>query len=642
MLSPAALEKEHSAGSAQLQEIVDSIVCFDEFLNLNLSVTIADPLLQDCPLIACSEGFTELTGYNVSEIVGRNCRFLLNGVPEEVIEDETRTKCREYVSRTKGQPEEELTDRNLSEYLKRKPWATLAQGELICVQTNATKTGELFKNMFYLKQVELNEKPFILGLQARLPEEWETSVDEEELERFCQQAFARLGKNISAVELVLSKQFWYSATARRQDGLKTILPDSKGGTDTKGPVIQFGIAFSMLYQYGFLGGLKGVPLKRRRRPIAKGSQIELSSRKGSATSTALESVFSDGSYFDIDTDVATASASTAPARPVEKAPAELHKCFDKGSVQQFPSGRFELIRKIEDANRNFGSVCLMRDLVQGNFVACKQMPNSWIQKSHQAFNLAHPHETEQPWNDVGCNAFLNRVGFPYCADLLGVFRDEETTSVISEFVAGGDLFSWASKLTEQPGHSREALLRPLAKQMAQGVQYLHNLSIVHGDLSLENILLSSDSASSENIKIKIIDFGAATPRQFLRDHATGKPSYQAPEIFQEGQDFDGFLADVFSFGVIIYATSLMDYPWVSTAGRGDKCFQYVKAKGFMAFTKKRKLPNSRLTVADVSSQDLSHLLEGLLSLNPAERLTLGEDVYIGSDRRSAWDLQWLR
>jgi len=43
---------------------------------------------------------------------------------------------------------------------------------MICVQTNARKSGELFRNMFYLKQVELDEVHFILGLQAGLPEEF--------------------------------------------------------------------------------------------------------------------------------------------------------------------------------------------------------------------------------------------------------------------------------------------------------------------------------------------------------------------------------------------------------------------------------------------------------------------------------------
>jgi len=313
--------------------------------------------------------------------------------------------------------------------------------------------------------------------------------------------------------------------------------------------------------------------------------------------------------------------------------------FDKAAVQSFPHDRFELVRKIEDASRNFGTVCLMRDLAQGTLVATKQMPNSWIQKSHEAFNRAHPHETEKPWNDIGCNAFLNSVGYPYSVQLLGVFRDKEMTSIVTEFADGGDMFSWASNLVQEPGPLREARVKPIVKQIAHAIQYLHDLSIVHGDLSIENILLTSAADSDVGMQIKVIDFGAAAAGRFQKRHVTGKPSYRAPEIFDEEIEHDGFLADAFSFGVVIYAACLMDYPWISTSGDGDKCFQYAKAKGFAAFSKKRKLPNSRTTLAQVLSPELPKLLEGLLQMEPASRLTLGESVY-GSSRRSVWDLAW--
>jgi len=624
---PGDAEK-FEGGSIRLQEIVDSVGHYDEFLNLNLSVTIADPLQEDCPLIACSEGFTELTGYSVSEIVGRNCRFLLNGVPKEYIDDETRFKCRNYVSNTKGQPLE-LSDKNLSEYIRRCDWASsLGKGELICVQTNATKSGELFKNMFYLKQVELNEKPFILGLQARLPEEWETNSDTEELERFCQQAFVRLSKNISSVELVLSKQFWYSAAARRQDGIKTILPG------TTGPVLQFGVGFAVLQRNGPLAGLACS------RP-ARGGDLAADSNcavVGSPEPAQVSSCF-ESECLDIDFDDSVILGEPTPAKASRSAPPELHMGFDKAAVQSFPHERFELVRKIEDASRNFGTVCLMRDLAQGTSVAMKQMPNAWVQKSHEAFNRAHPHETEQPWNDIGCNAFLDSVGCPYNVKLLGVFRDKEMTSVVTEFADGGDMFSWASDLAEEPGPVREARVKPLAKQIARAIQYLHDLSIVHGDLSIENVLLTSAGDSDAGMQIKVIDFGAAAAGRFQKRHVTGKPSYRAPEIFDEEIEHDGFLADAFSFGVVIYAACLMDYPWISTSGNGDKCFQYVKSKGFAAFVKKRKLPNSRTTLDKVVSLEFPKLLEGLLQIEPANRLTLGERVY-GSSRRSVWDLAW--
>jgi len=200
--------------SAELQQVVDT-VCIDEVTNLGFSVTIADPSQPDCPLVACSIGFTELTGYSVQEIVGRNCRFLLNGVPQNLIDDETRMKCRAFcITIAEGEEYHDDTEQILDGISK--PWIELPKGEIICVQTNARKSGELFRNMFYLKQVELDENAFILGLQAGVPEEFDIEISINDLEAWCRSAFVKLEENMVAIEQVLAERFWYSAAMRRQ------------------------------------------------------------------------------------------------------------------------------------------------------------------------------------------------------------------------------------------------------------------------------------------------------------------------------------------------------------------------------------------------------------------------------------------
>jgi len=64
-----------------LQRIEDTLQCLvvRSILDVNFSVSIADPALPDCPLISVSEGFCELTGFDRETILGQNCRFLNDG-----------------------------------------------------------------------------------------------------------------------------------------------------------------------------------------------------------------------------------------------------------------------------------------------------------------------------------------------------------------------------------------------------------------------------------------------------------------------------------------------------------------------------------------------------------------------------------
>jgi len=229
------------------------------------------------------------------------------------------------------------------------------------------------------------------------------------------------------------------------------------------------------------------------------------------------------------------------------------------------------------------------------------------------------------------------VGYAYGCNLLGVHRDEQSTYVVSSFATEGDLFSWC-ETGAPPSLERETVVQPLARMIFKGVQELHDLSIVHRDLSLENILLSK-TEDGESLEIRIIDFSMASTARHFRRCVRGKASYQAPELHTD-QEYDAYLSDAFALGVTLYAVLLKDYPWLSTRPGGCKCFEYVRKHGFQAYLTKRKLRNSNARVGDLMSEPLKQLLSGLLTLDPEERLTLGEKAWDGS-RRSVWDEPWM-
>merc|ERR1712151_1076300 len=76
-----------------LQEAVDRIFAKNTKLaKCEFSLTIADPMLDGCPLIGCSTGFGKLCGYDMHEIVGRNCRFLIDPVPKDLVDQKLRDR----------------------------------------------------------------------------------------------------------------------------------------------------------------------------------------------------------------------------------------------------------------------------------------------------------------------------------------------------------------------------------------------------------------------------------------------------------------------------------------------------------------------------------------------------------------------
>jgi len=325
------------------------------------------------------------------------------------------------------------------------------------------------------------------------------------------------------------------------------------------------------------------------------------------------------------------SHADVPLRPGQE---PLKAAFDIGDVQTWEPNKFKMIRKLQDAPGSLARVLHMIDLSRGKEVAVKQIPNSWICHHPGDCDQQHYGLMEQPWVGIGCAALLTSAGCQYTCPLLGVYRDEQTTHIVMELASEGDLFSWCcSPFLSAPGLEREALVRLVARQIIDSVRQLHDLSIVHGDISLENIVLSG------SLLIKLIDFGKSSTSRFFMPGIRSKPSYDAPELHM-GQDVDGFLSDAFAVGVTLYVLLCNDYPWLSTRPGRCKSFEYFFKNGFCAFIKKRRLRGGS-HVEELLSEPVIELLSGLLDPDPAARLTLGEAVWAKGARRSASQSSWL-
>ncbi len=69
-------------------------IILDECVN---GVTLADPDLEDSPIVYANKAFENMTGYSQKEVIGRNCRFLQG----EDRDQEERYKLAEALSEQK-------------------------------------------------------------------------------------------------------------------------------------------------------------------------------------------------------------------------------------------------------------------------------------------------------------------------------------------------------------------------------------------------------------------------------------------------------------------------------------------------------------------------------------------------------------
>ncbi|KXZ41188.1 hypothetical protein GPECTOR_670g800 [Gonium pectorale] len=111
--------------------------------------------------------------------------------------------------------------------------------------------------------------------------------------------------------------------------------------------------------------------------------------------------------------------------------------------------------------------------------------------------------------------------------------------------------------------------------IASGVAYLHSRSIIHGDLSANNVLLMRTGKPAMPVVAKLSDFGLSmrlpAGQDHLKDVHHGTPYYQCPEVMERGTC--SLAADVYSLGVLLWELYHGPPPW-----RGRRRGPAAKAK----------------------------------------------------------------
>lgn len=127
--------------------IIDMLNSASSGGSTSVSFCVTDPSQLDNPVIYISDGFVKLTGYEIDEVVGRNCRFLQG--PET-----NRADVETIIHAVKNETECSV---NLLNY---------------------KKDGTKFVNEFYLAQLRspTQELAYFIGMQASVDDDFDDGI----------------------------------------------------------------------------------------------------------------------------------------------------------------------------------------------------------------------------------------------------------------------------------------------------------------------------------------------------------------------------------------------------------------------------------------------------------------------------------
>lgn len=235
---------------------------------------------------------------------------------------------------------------------------------------------------------------------------------------------------------------------------------------------------------------------------------------------------------------------------------------------------------------------------------------------------------EDPLKEISAMQLIGNQ-HPHVLGCHEVLFDGKSLNVVMRFCEKGDLFQLLqeSQLQAVPGMS-EARARFWFRQFISGLDFLHRTAgICHRDLSPENVMIDDTGCL-------IIDMGMCLRVPYLAENGTktdrsrgvrrclfkpqgacGKLPYMSPEVFRNRDPFDGAAVDLFSSGTILFCMLT-----------GNRSYQQPHASDpqfyWMTHGLAQLLGDWKIRL----SPEGLHLLKGLLTIDPRERLTLDEVV----------------
>lgn len=188
---------------------------------------------------------------------------------------------------------------------------------------------------------------------------------------------------------------------------------------------------------------------------------------------------------------------------------------------------YEIVEKLREGD--WGAVYRAKDLENGRQVVIKFLPK----------HVAVGEREKERFNEQADAA--NSLKNPNIVKVFGIEETEESTLVVSEYVAG-------SCVLEKEGQLDIDRVIDIATDIANALAAAHARGVVHGALTAENVILTDDG------RAKVGEFGLSAllwrPQPSASAGALGVLPYMAPEAAQ-GAAMDN-RTDLWSLGVLLY------------------------------------------------------------------------------------------
>ena len=207
---------------------------------------------------------------------------------------------------------------------------------------------------------------------------------------------------------------------------------------------------------------------------------------------------------------------------------------------------------------------------------------------------------------------LKRVNHPNIIKYLDSFIYQNELYIAVEWADKGDVKRLIKKYKQEGDEIEERKVIEYTREIAAGLNHMHEQRIIHRDLKPANILITSDGI----FKLGDLGLGRIMNTETIKTFSkVGTPLYMAPEVINNSNGYD-FKCDNWSLGCVIYELITLRSPFQTTEKLSlIELFKKINSGLYP------KIDNNKY-------KEAAKISEALLKVNPEERMELTQVLKI--------------